>query len=178
MRQRLTVIVAAILLTASPATASAQRGARLEALTAPRQALPPGCRLEPTIGVDGRQSFVAYPGVRENPWIGADIKAALVRGVVDGPALESDETGSERVARLSIGLRAAYRAVYLAADGSRIHVYAAEFDAPGWTLRAAATRLIDIPRRVITLGSTAVVVLPGKGGDCFRAVGDYIASLR
>jgi hypothetical protein len=72
----------------------------------------------------------------------------------------------------------AYRAVYVGDGGSTVDVYAVLFDDPALTSAASLSRLGNRPGRIIVRGATAVVVLPGRGGECFRAVVDHVASLQ
>jgi len=61
-----------------------------------------------------------------------------------------------------------------------VDVYAVRFDDPKLTVAASLSQLKKPgrPGRVIVRDATAVRVLPGSGGDCFRAVADDIASMR
>ncbi|MEO7191912.1 MAG: hypothetical protein ABI051_12725 [Vicinamibacterales bacterium] len=149
-----------------------QRPLRLEALTVPPQRLPRGCRLATGPG------FVGYPGVTKNPWIGTDATAATIRRVVDGSLHRSDRLSEVPAhSRDSEGVIGAYRAVYVPTKGSPIDVFAVRFTDPKLTVPASLSRLGNPARRVIVKGSTAIVVVPGSGGDCVRAVTDHIASL-
>ena len=87
-------------------------------------------------------------------------------------------TGPARLAKLESGIVEAYRARYLGADRSELDVYAVHFDDAALTAAAPLNRLRNRPGRTIVIGATAVWVSPGNGGDCFRAVADYIASLQ
>jgi hypothetical protein len=169
-----------VMLLAAGFVVAGQTSMRLESLTVPPRLLPAGCRLAPAPGgAPGQRPFVASPGVRENPWIGAGHIAAIIRQYVDGPRSSSDDlTGPERLVTLAKGVIAAYRAVYIASDGSEVDVFAVQFSDPTLTSAAAVSRLSNRPGRIIVLGATAAVVLPGRGGDCFRAVADHVASLR
>ena len=57
-------------------------------------------------------------------------------------------------------------------------MYAVHFNDPALTAAAPLNRLRNRPGRTIVIGATAAWVSPGNGGDCFRAVADYIASLQ
>lgn len=123
------------------------------------------------------------PGVRENPWVGTrPVTRASIREIVDGgpPRDAGDLTGPALHAKQMEGVLEAYRARYLAPDGSRVDVYAVRFDDPKLTVAASLSQLKKPgrPGRVIVRDATAVRVLPGSGGDCFRAVADYIASMQ
>jgi hypothetical protein len=61
-----------------------------------------------------------------------------------------------------------------------VDVYAVRFSDPKLTVAASLSQLKKPgrPGRVIVRDATAVRVLPGSGGDCFRAVADYIASMQ
>ena len=168
----------AALLAAWAVALGAQASFPMESLTVPPQRLPSGCRLAPLLGANG-EPFVAYPGVRQNPWVGTGTAATSIRQIVDGPPLNSDDpAGPARFTRSAIGVVEAYRAVYMAADRSQVDVYAVRFNDAALTVRASMSRLGEQSRRVHVVGATAVVLLPGIGGDCYRAVADYIASIR
>ena len=102
----------------------------------------------------------------------------MIRQVIDGPMRSSELTAPTRRKELETGIVEAYRARYLEAGGSPLDVYAVHFNDPALTGPAALSRLGNRPGRTIVIGNTAVWVSPGKGGTCFRAVTDYIASLR
>ena len=148
---------------------------RLESLTVPTRLLPSGCRLAPD-RAGGDPSFMMYPSLRQNPWVGSGAIAAAVRRVVDGPS--SALSGPEDLKELESGIVEAYRARYLAPARSEVDVYAVQFNDPALTAAAPLNRLRNRPGRTIVLGATAVWVSPGRGVDCFRAVADYIASLK
>ena len=154
-----------------------QDSVRIESLTVPARLLPAGCRLAAD-AASGDASFQMYPSLRQNPWVGSGPIAASVRRVVDGPISSDGMTAPERMTKLENGVVEAYRARYLAADRSAVEVYGVHFDDPALTAAAPLNRLRNRPGRTIVLGATAVWVAPGKGGDCFRVVADYIASLR
>lgn len=154
-----------------------QESLRIASLTVPARLLPAGCRLAPD-AASGDPSFQMFPSLRQNPWVGSGLTAVSIRGVVDGPISTDGVTGPERMTKLESGIVEAYRARYLAADRSAVEVYGVHFDDPALTAAAPLNRLRNRPGRTIVLGATAVWVSPGKGGDCFRAVADYIASLR
>jgi hypothetical protein len=169
--------VAALWLAGGQMPGAGQERFQLELLTVPPRLLPAGCRLAPD-AANGNPSFVMYPTLRQNPWRGTGTSAASVREVVDGPPPADRPTGPEGRAILQSGLVEAYRARYLAPDGSDVDVYAVAFAEPALTNSAVLTRLGGRPGRTIVLDNTAVWVSPGSGGDCFRAVVDHVASLR
>jgi hypothetical protein len=149
----------------------------MESLTVPARSLPAGCRLRPLIRADGRP-FVAYPGVRENPWRGSGRIAAIIAEFVNGPRLKSDETSRlDRLVRLESEVSEAYRAVYVAADDSEVNVYAVRFKDPKYAIPASLSRLSDRSGRVIVHGTTAVWLLPSRDERCLRAVTEHIASI-
>ena len=167
---------------------AAQSAGDLSTLTVPAARLPVGCRLEPvTRGTDGKTSFVMFPGVRENPWIGPG--SSGVRWVVDGPPRNDDPPpGPARDAARAADMKEAYRARYKGADGSTIDVYAIRFTDPTLTLRAAAARLLEVEkeRPRIVRDATAVLVfrtinwktMTPAGEECLSAVRGYVASMK
>jgi hypothetical protein len=161
---------------------SVQAQLRLQALTVPPEHLPKGCALAPVpTSPNGEKLVFASPNLRTNPWVGTDrSKAAIIREVVDGPPRNTDPPpGPAGFAKEAENVIESYRAVYVGADASRIDVYAVRFDDPKWTGRALMSRVVEgVQRRIIVHETLAVAVLPGEGGDCFRAVVDYIASVR
>jgi hypothetical protein len=169
--------IVSVLLTAGLAAAPRQDGFQIKSLTVPERLLPAGCRLAPD-RARGDSSFVMYPGVRQNPWVGSGAVASSIRLTVEGPINYEGLTGPALMARLESGIVEAYRARYLAQDGSPLDVYAVRFNDPALTTAAPLARLRNRPGRTIVVGATSIWVSPGKGGDCFRAVADYIASLR
>jgi hypothetical protein len=164
-----------VLLTVGFAAARQDR-LRLELLTVPARSLPAGCRLAPDRG-GGDPTFQMYPPLRQNPWVGTGLQAASIRGVVDGPPRDA-VSGPAHLKALERGIVEAYRARYLAPDGSDIDVCAVQYNDPALTAAAPLNRLRNRPGRTIVLGATAVWVSPGRGGDCFRAVADYVALLK
>jgi hypothetical protein len=165
-----------LLLTAG-AGAARQDGFRIEALTVPAPLLPAGCRLAPD-KAKGDPSFMMYPSLRQNPWTGSGVSAASIRRVVDGPLSSDGSASAARQQAAEQGIVDAYRARYLERGGSPVEVYAVHFNDPSLTAPSALARLGQRPGRTIVIGNTAVWVSPGKGGDCYRAVTAYIASLR
>jgi hypothetical protein len=165
-----------LLVTVGVGASARQDSLRIESLTVPTRLLPSGCRLAPD-RANGDPSFLMYPSLRQNPWVGTGVHAAIIRQVVDGP-MSSAGTGPARLTKLETGVVEAYRARYLGPDGSALDVYGVHFNDPALTASASLARLGNRPGRTIVLGATAVWVSPGKGGDCVRAVTDYFASLR
>jgi hypothetical protein len=166
-----------VLLTVGAAASARQDRFQIGTLTVPTRLLPTGCRLAPD-RASGNPSFEMYPSLHQNPWTGSGFKAASIRGVVDGPPSADGLTGPARRAKLETGLVEAYRARYVGPGGSSVDVYAVQFDDPALTAAAPLNRLRNRPGRTIVIGATAVWVSPRNGGDCFRAVSEYIASLR
>ena len=166
-----------ILLTVGLAASARQDRFRIESLTVPARLLSTDCRLAPD-RAGGDSSFMMYPSLRQNPWVGSGVRAASIRGVVDGSLGALGPTGPARLKELESGIVEAYRARYLAPDGSAVDVYGVHFNDPALTVAAPLNRLGNRPGRTIVTGATAVWVSPGKGGDCFRAVSEYIASLK
>jgi hypothetical protein len=166
-----------LLVTVAVGAAQSQDPFRLESLTVPTRLLPTGCRLVPD-QAQGDRTFVMYPSLRQNPWVGSGMSAALIRRVVDGRLGSDGLKGPVGLTMLERGISGAYRARYVASDRSVIDVYAVHFNEPALTAPAALARLGNRPGRTIVIGSTAVWVSSRTEGDCFRAVGDYIGSLR
>ena len=166
-----------LMMIAGAVASAPQESFRIESLTLPARLLPAGCRLAPD-REHGDPSFMMYPSLRQNPWIGSGASAASIRQVVDGPMRSSELTGPAGRNELETGIVEAYRARYLEPGRSALEVYAVHFNDPALTGPAALSRLGNRPGRTIVIGNTAVWVSPGKGGACFRAVTDYIASLR
>jgi len=166
-----------LMMIAGAGASARQDGFRIAALTVPARLLPTGCRLAPA-KAQGDPSFMMYPSLRQNPWTGNGASAAMIRQVIDGPMRSSELTAPARRKELETGIVDAYRARYLESDESVVDVYAVHFNDPSLTAPAALARLGRRPGPTIVIGNTAVWVSPGKGGACFRAVIDYIASLR
>lgn len=167
------VILLCALLATGPVGGRIQAAFPLDALTAPQEELPEGCRLDTGPG------YVAYPGVRQNPWVGTDAHAKSIRQLVDGFVRRPDGlTEVEAFAKQGDRVVAAYRARYLTPERSAVDVFAVRFNDPNLTAPASLSRLGAQPRHVIILGSTAVVIFPGKGGECFRAIAEHIAAIK
>jgi hypothetical protein len=180
--------IAACLLSAIPIIPTAQTDRGLVSLTVPEQTLPDGCRLEPVvISPTGETSFVMSPGVRENPWVGTSpVTGASIRQVVDGPAGPTyGLSGPALHARLGEDVLESYRARYLAADGSRIEVFAVRFKEAGLTAPAAMNRLDGDQRPRIVGGAAATLVFRSgdwrsrneTGDECLRAVQEHVTRL-
>ena len=162
----------------SAGTPEATAKFQVASLTVPRQSLPAGCQLAPLVDPRTKRPFATYPGVRQNPWVGTGIEAALVRDFVDGPLLNSDEPQrAKRLKEKLNGLVEAYRAVYLDSNNRKVDVFAVRYDDPGLASKALLSRLGNAPRKIIVIKSTAVVVMSERGGDCAEAVEKYITSL-
>jgi len=160
-----------------PIVAVDQREIPLRDLTVPKASLPAGCRLAPVPKTpSGENKVFASPGLRENPWMGSDpAKGAVIRGILDG--YDAEPQTPESMKRSGAGVREAYRAVYLAADGSRVDVYAVHFADSSLTVTSSMQRLKGRPLPIVH-GALAVLVLSGRPGECSRAVFDHISSLR
>ena len=166
-----------VLLTVGLAASPRQDRFRIESLTVPSRLLPAGCRLAPD-RTHGDPSFLMYPSLRQNPWTGTGVTATAIRRVLDGPPSDAGLTGPAGLTELENGVVGAYRARYHEAHGSAVEVYAVQFNDAALTAPAALARLGNRPGRTIVLADTAIRVSPGKGGDCFRAIVDYLISLR
>lgn len=160
---------------------------RFDSLTVPVNRLPRGCHLAPVpTSSTGKPQVVAYPNLTENPWIGghseteklrdasAPTRVERVRQVIDGPPYS---TGSVHNARLAEEVVGAYRALYVAADGMKVDVYAIQFTDPKLAGKAGLRPLKD-GVRVVVRGTLVVRILGGVGGSCFQAVTDHMTSLK
>lgn len=179
-----TLIVSAVAQIPTPAIDGLAR------LTVPPGQLPKTCRLEPVVtDGNGKTTFVMYPGVRENPWVGnRQPTVALVRRLVeDEPREYEDLSPVERLERGAIGTVEGYIARYRADDDGGVTVYGIRFSDPTLTLRALAMRLgAEIPR--IVFGASAVYVyysrpttrVKGTAATdaCYEAVRKYLEALK
>jgi hypothetical protein len=162
----------------------------LARLTVPSRLLPKTCHLAPVVkDANGNTTFVMYPGVRENPWIGnrQPTVAIIRRGVEGEPRDYETLTGPERLERGAIGTIEGYIARYLADDDGQVNVYAVRFTDPSLTLRASARRLAgEVPP--IVFGATVVDVsysrpttrVKGTAATdaCYDAVRKYVGTLK
>jgi hypothetical protein len=172
-------LIAALLFAFQTATASAQPQSPLESLTLSGDKLPKGCRLAPVpTSATGEKQVMAYPSLRENPWVGTDLaRAVSIRRVVEGPWKEEDKTRATMLATGAPEVVGAYRAVYLAADGSKVDVYGVRFSDAKWTMPAAMAHLIEGQPRRLVRGATALLVLASRQeDDCYKSIVRHLES--
>ena len=160
---------------------------RLDSLTVPVNRLPLGCRLAPVpTSATGEPQIVAYPGLTENPWIGRLSDIEKLRGASCANPSRARSTSDSRSAilhstcaqsRAGGGGRGAYRALYVAANGMKVDVYAIQFTDPKLADKALLRSLQD-GVRVVVRGTLVIRILGGVGGTCFQAVIDHMTSLK
>ena len=174
------------------AAATIQPAPGLAALTVPEDRLPPSCGLRPIVA---RPPIGAQPGVvtisgnsEPNPLISRERQvAADIRRMVDGAPPEPDgpplmpRGAAAWASRWAEDVVEAYRATYRQADESLIIVAAIQFnderlatlEPPAGT--RSATR--GMTSRIV-FGPTVVLIAAGASSDCFRAIEDYLRSVR
>jgi len=164
----------------------------LAALTVPDDRLPPSCRLnpvEPMAPIGARRgAMVIARNSEPNPLISRERRVVEeTRRLVDGAPPEPDgppltPRGAARWAsRWAEDVVAAYRATYRQTDGSLITVFAIQFsderlappEAPVGTRSAARGT-----NSRIVLGPSVVLISAGASSDCFRAIENYVRSVR
>lgn len=183
----------------------AQSAQDLRALTVPGGSLPEGCGLTsslpepstraPVMQSDGRviaRSSTAV-GVRQfpsNPWFGTEYRyIALMRpsfeGVVqmpDGPPLDRADAVRLR-AKLAGDITEGYHASYDTRDDGPILVQAVRYADATSGRPSSSTRTMTGARNSVELlrilrGSTVILITGNPQGECFRAVRNYIESVK
>ncbi len=179
-----------LVLATGMAAVSAQSTPVFSELTVPAASLPAGCRLTPsspeptpipqpegTVAAIAPKPF-ALRSFPRNPWFGSDYKyIAQVRQAIerapaiqfpDGPPLEPKEA-----ARLAWTLKGniveAYRASYETAASVSILVQAVRYSESRWATPGQGR---------IVRGSAVIVVTGNPQSECFKAIQNYIQSLK
>lgn len=183
-----TIAAIVLVLAGSAIAGSGQVAASLAPLTVPSSALPAGCVLEPIANPPGAAAQGGSsrlwpgtgPGFPANPWAGTD--ARLVTAV--GQAIDPDPVAKPdgQIVALSAasvsrtrdeGVLEAYRAVYVASDGSRTHVAAVRFSDAAFVRPEPVSAMTDPPRglsRRFVRDATVVRVSATTPDACTRAI--------
>jgi hypothetical protein len=187
--------VLAAVVAGMPHLAHAQTGETrgLERLTVPGARLPQDCRLQPAAPAssvtDARHASGVVvtapplgPARRANPWVGDERRdVAMIRLIVDPPPPGPDGPPLDRrqsaryFLRSADGVRAAYRAVYLAPDESPIQVYAVRFETEALAAATRAPRSTGAVYHAVR-GADAILVSARASSPCFDAIRDHVAS--
>jgi hypothetical protein len=185
------MLLVGLLANAVGAGATIQSPRALAGLTLPEDRLPPGCRLNPVVPRPpiGASGVVVISGNSEpNPLISQERRvAAEIRRSVDGAPPQPDGPPLMPSAAARWGSRwaedvvEAYRATYRLADESLITVAAIQFNDPRLATpeppmgtRSAARGMTSR----IVLGPTVALIAADAGSECFRAIEDYLRSVR